>query len=603
MTPPLRFPVSLLLALAACVRVPPPDLGAPRAVDTGVSVTFGERKEGAPALEWDFGDGSPRQTAQAASHAFDRAGSYVVTARHDGRELSSVTLTATPRAFERALPATSGSALYLRRMDASLERAVDFAERAFGRGAGQRIVSGNPFVQLALELSTPAATGTAADPEEGLGVFTLPAFPGSIGLYGVTDGARALGLAVEVLSRDGGGPSWPGTDGSTRVRIADGREAALLLDRGYLYVALPELPKPPPEFADPPEDTPARDTGTNVTDFAPVVEAIRGSPAAGLEGTGLFAGVAPEAREGPVLLYSQVKQQGAATEQGAFASFSADKLRAAFTAHVRGKTLPAAAAVRHRLFEGAVPAGPVAVLGISVPPQDFVSFVFGEPGSEQRQRATVQAQGLGLPFEELLGAFTGEFAGLAWADVPEMFRRMGDPKSEEAGRPSPHGTAWLEAGLKDAAPVVVLLDALAGEPESGLERSQPAPETWKYRGKLGTRDASLQVTKDRARFELGRGVADRPTEELLARLRVKYGPAFLAEGHLSAAVDLGQLRREVDATTSVRGLSPVKLQLLKSFAAKVLDGLPPIDDVFLDAWGEEGGVRVRGRVDLREVSP
>jgi hypothetical protein len=129
------------------------------------------------------------------------------------------------------------------------------------------------------------------------------------------------------------------------------------------------------------------------------------------------------------------------------------------------------------------------------------------------------------------------------------------------------------------------------------------PGTFRYRGKLGTRDASLEVTKDRARFELGPGVADRPTEELLARLRVKYGHGFLGEGHLSAAVDLGQLRRELEATTSVRGLSPVKLQLLKSFAAKVLDGLPPVDDLFVDAWGEEGGVRVRGRVDLREAAP
>lgn len=603
MTPPPRVPVSLLLALAACVRVPPPDLGAPRAVDTGVPVSFGERAEGAPALEWDFGDGSPRVTGLTASHAFERAGSYVVTARHDGRELSSVTLTAVPRAFERALPSATGSALYLRRADVALERAVDFAERAFGRGAGTRIVSGNPFVQLALELATPAAPGTAADPEEGLGVFTLPAFPGTIGLYGVVDGPRALGLAVEVLSRDGGGPSWPGPDGSTRVRISDGREAALLVDRGYLYVALPELPKPPPEFADPPEDAPARDTGTNVTDFAPVVDAIRGSPATGLEGTGLFTGAAPEAREGPVLLYSQTKQEGAANEQGAFASVSADRLRAAFTAHVRGKALPVGASVRHRLFEGAVPAGPVAVLGVSVPPRDFVSFVFGEPGSEQRRGAAEEAQGLGLPFEALLGAFSGEFAGLAWVDVPEMFRHMGDPGSEEAGRPSPQGTVWLEAGLEDAAPVVVLLDALAGEPESGLERSQPAPETWQYRGKLGTRSASLQVRKDRARFELGTGVAERPTEDLLARLRVKYGPSFLEEGHLSAAVDLGQLRRELSATTAVRGLSPLKLQLLKSFAAKVLDGLPPVEDVFVDAWGEDGGVRVRGRVDLREVKP
>jgi hypothetical protein len=603
MTPPPRLSLSLFLAFAACVRVPPPDLGAPRDVDTGVPVSFGERKEGAPALEWDFGDGSPRVTAPAASHAFDRAGSYVVTARHEGRALSSVTLTALPRSFERALPASAGSALYLRRADAALERAVDFTERAFGRSISARIVSGNPFVQLALELSTPAASGTAADPEEGLGVFTLPAFPGTIGLYGVTDGARALGLAVEVLSRDGGGPSWPGADGSTRVRIADGREAALLVDRGYLFVAIPELPKPPPEFADPPEDAPARDTGTNVTDFAPVVDAVRGSPAAGLEGTGLFTGVAAEAREGPVLLYSQTKQEGAATGQGAFASFSADKLRAGFTAYVRGKSLPVAAAARHRLFEGAVPAGPVGVIGLSVPPQDFVSFIFGEPGSDQRQRAALEAQGLGLPFEEMLGAFTGEFAGLAWADVPDMFRRMGDPKSEEGPRPSPRGTMWLEAGLKDAAPVVVLLDALAAGPESGLERSQPMPGTFRYRGKLGTRDASLEVTKDRARFELGPGVADRPTEELLARLRVKYGHGFLGEGHLSAAVDLGQLRRELEATTSVRGLSPVKLQLLKSFAAKVLDGLPPVDDLFVDAWGEEGGVRVRGRVDLREAAP
>ena len=596
--PRTPWPLALSLLLSACVRVPPPDLGAPRVVDTGVPVAFGSPGKDAPVLEWDFGDGTPRENAPVAAHAWSRAGTFTVTARRDGEPLASVQLTAVPRPAERAVPAAAASALYLRRADAALERTVDFAERAFGKVAAAQWVSGNPLVKLALELAAPAEGETAADPDEGLGLFTLPEFEGSVGFFGIRDGERALAAAVASLAREGRPSSWSAPDGTLRVRLRDGREAAVLLDRGYLFVVVPELPAPPKEFADPPADGPARDTGMNRTDFAPVLGAIRGSPADGLEGTGLFAGVDPAARTGPVLLYSRTDPAAKLAEQGAFASIQVEPLRAGFISHVRGKDLkPGAGGAASQLLTAPVPAGPVAVLGLSVAPGDLVEFLVGAPGSEQRERSAASARQLGLPFEELLAAFTGEVASLAWVDVAEMFRRMA---AEEDPRPSPRGTLWFEAGLKDGAPLVVFLDALAAEKDSGLSRASSPAGTFAYSTELGEHAARLEISADRALLQLGSGEPGRPRESVLPRLRARYGETFLAPGHLSLAVDVGQARRDLEAVQEVKGLSRLKVQLLKSFAWRLFEELPPVEDLFVDAWGGPGGVRLRGRLDLRE---
>ncbi|MBM4381451.1 MAG: hypothetical protein FJ086_19440, partial [Deltaproteobacteria bacterium] len=530
----------LLLLSAACVRVPPPDLGAPRAVDTGVPISFGSTEKNAPALEWDFGDGSPREASSGAAHAWARAGSYTVTARHDGEVLATVQVTAVPRAIERALPAAASGALYLRRPDAALERTVDFFERAFGKGVAAKWISGNPLVKLALELAAPSERENASDPEEGMGVFTVPGFDGSVGCFGIRDADRALAVAVASLAREGGPSAWTAPDGTSRVRLRDGRESALLVDRGYLYVVIPDVPAPPPEFADPEEDAPARDTGMNTTDFAPALAAIRGSASGGLEGTGLFAGADPAARAGPLFLYTRTDPAAKLDAQGAFASMQVEPLRMGFTAHVRGKDWqPGAGARDSGLFSAPAPVGPVAVLGLSIPPEDLVSFVFGAPGSEQRQRAAASAQSLGLPFEQLLAAFTGEVASLAWVDVPEMFRRMA---AEEDPRPSPRGTFWVEAGLKDGAPLVVFLDALAAEKDGGVRAVPAGPGLRAYAAEIAEHPARLEISMARALMQLGEVDPARPREPLLPRLRARYGDTFLVPGHLSLSLDFGQLR-------------------------------------------------------------
>ena len=585
--------------LAACVRVPPPDLGAPRAVDTGVPISFGSTEKNAPALEWDFGDGSPREASSGAAHAWARAGSYTVNARHDGEVLATVQITAVPRPVERALPAAASGALYLRRPDAALERTVDFFERAFGKAVAAKWISGNPLVKLALELAAPSERENASDPDEGMGVFTVPGFDGSVGCYGIRDADRALAVAVASVAREGGPSAWTAPDGTSRVRLRDGREAALLVDRGYLFLVVPEIPAPPPEFAEPSPDGPARDTGMNSTDFTPVLSAIRGSPSEGLDGTGLFAGVDAAARAGPLLLYTRTDPTAKLAAQGAFASIQVEPLRAGFISHVRGKDWKAGAgAAPSGLYAAPVPVGPVAVLGLSVAPEDFVSFIFGAPGSEQRDRATASARTLGLPFEELLAAFTGEVASLAWVDVKEMFRRMA---VEEDPRPSPHGMLWVEAGLKDGAPLVVILDALAAEKDGGVRRAPAGPGMRAYKAEFAEHPARMEISAERALVQLGTVDTSRPQESLLPKLRARYGDSFLAPGHLSLSLDMGQLRREVEAVQEVKGLSRLKLEVLKSFAWRLFDELPPIEDLFVDAWGGEGGVRIRGRLDLREA--
>lgn len=597
MTRPFFIVASALLLLSTgCIkRQVWPSLGGPRAVDTGVPVTFGSEDPSAPELTYEFGDGSPPQTGKLIRHAYARAGSYQVFALHEGQPVDGVLLTAVPRRITRAMPEAIHGAIFLRKVKGNLDPFVDFFERLAGAEAAQAFVEENPLVELGMELS--AGQGALAergiDPEEGLGMFSVPGFEGSVALIGVTEGEKALQSLETQLTR-AGTPAWTGSDQTTRVRLKDGREAALFLDRGYLYVALPDTPAPPSEFADPPEDELARDTGMNHTDFTPAVDAVKKAHPLGFEGTGTLAGLEDGIAPGNLYVYAQTQAELAAKEQGAFLSFTFKQAEASVDGFVRAKTVPWSGRPKASFFK-ALPRGPVAALSASIPPEELATFFFGAPGSEQRVNAANKAKSAGIEFEALLSSLTGDLSAALYFDARAFYTAMAKAQSP---RPLPRGSAFLTAGLKDPAAFARFLDALSEGAPFEVKREAQEGNT-RYQGVAEGQPFEINVGKDELRLEAGEDASWRGSSELGEQLHARYGADAFGPGHLSVMVDVAQLREELSVTPTVAGVPAGKMQLFQSFAYSFLEQLPPVDQAFLDVAAVQGGAKLRGRVVLR----
>ncbi len=203
--------VALACFACGCFRALKPALADAR-VEAGVPVPFGA--EGGPDLEWDFGDGAT-QSGAWVQHAFARAGTYVVRSRRGGDEVAAATVTVHPRPLLRAVPPGATMAIWLPRLKGHLETAVDFLERLTGAETAQRWLENETLGSVAMELA--ATDRGAVDLDEGLGMFSLPGFDGSVALLGVVDEKRAMDVAVQRLEERGGmARAW--ADGSIDVK-------------------------------------------------------------------------------------------------------------------------------------------------------------------------------------------------------------------------------------------------------------------------------------------------------------------------------------------------------------------------------------------------
>ncbi|RKH07249.1 PKD domain-containing protein [Corallococcus carmarthensis] len=593
---PSPLPLFLLLAavglgVSSC-RGLRPDLGPERTLEAGVPEAFGSTAPKAPAITWDFGDGTPPRTAPGASHAWATAGRYTVRALDGEKELARVVLTVVPRPVLRAVPQDAQTVLWVPRLRGNVEGLVDFYERLVGAGNARRTLEETPLAPLLLR--SLSAGPSEVDPEEGFGFFLLPDFDGVVALLGVTDSKAALAAVAREL-RSAGHQVLPREDGSARVDPVDGGRSMLLFaDRGYVYLAVPDSPDAP---------EPGETVKALAVEESPDVERVRRRVEAlsgpGISENALLGELRGKVRDGSVFLFSAPPVPEAEKEdmpvRGFFGALAVQADQAeldGFLSSSRpllGSTRGPASALL-----GRAAAGPVAAAQLSVPPEELARLVFGSPESPRRQRTLERWRKQGLDAEPLLKALRGDVAMLVYFDAAAFFQ--GFIRDQ---RPSPKGTVVMEAGLTSVQPVLQLIQKQLQD-NALVFQKEAQGNTTRFRTRLMEQPVSLTLTPERATMEAGEVLTGRETGDVGATLRTRFGAEAFGPGHLSLMVDMGRLRADLAGVREVPGVSTGKLLASQVFVTALLEQLTPFEYGFLDFSPADGGGRLQGRVVLRE---
>jgi hypothetical protein len=578
--------VAVGLVGPGCRRAVKPDLGADRTVEAGIPQEFGSAQEAAAVVTWDFGDGSPSQTTSQAFHAYARAGTYTVRALDGSEEVGRVQLTVVPRPVLRAIPADATVAFYVPRIAEAVEPLVSFAEQLLGTEMARRQMEETLLLPLLLE-SVRGTGSQVVDAEEGFGLFSVPSFDGSVALVGILDGPPAMERVLKEFE-SAGRPVQRLRDGSARVEFEDEPAVLLFLDRGYLYLAMPEKP----------EETAGKPVRARAV-ATPDVEALRrhvtGFTGSGLSEAPMLTRLRGRVQEGSVYAYTSFpRPEQSEGFPGFFASLKVKEGRAELDGFMasdkpllEGKKGPVPALLNK------APMGPVATAMMSVPAEEMVNWLIGAPGSARRAEALAEWTAQGMDSEALIGAVRGDVTLLVYFDAPAFYRNFLVNK-----RPEPKGSVLFEAGLTRAEPVVAAVtkafEGSSWSVEKGADKG-----TTRFRGRIAEQPVVLTVGPDRLSVQAGESLEGRPTGDVGRALRERFGAGAFGPSHLSLMVDLGRLRAELDAPTQVPGVPPGQLSAAKAFGGAFMDQVTPFDHAFMDFAPEEGGARIRGRVVLR----
>lgn len=583
----------LLLTAPGCRRAVRLDLGGDRTVEAGVPTAFGSAEEGAPVVTWEFGDGQ-RATGARVTHAFPRAGTFTVRALDEGEEVGRAVLTVVPRPPLRAIPSDATIALYVPRLRGNVESMLSFYEQLIGPDNARRSLEGAPFMSLVLESLSESAAPGVVDPEEGLGFFMVPAFDGVVGLLGVTDPEAALDAAVREFE-SAGHEVRRDEEGLVRVLTPDGLPMFLFVDRGYLYLVMPE--ETPSETTvqeggvPPPSEPP-----TGSRDVAVVRRQVEALSGPGLSEVPLLQELRAKVAEGNVYLFSRPgKPQDSGGVSGLLASMrmreertEVDGFLSTEKALFGGRRGPESA-----LLEQA-PSGPVAAALFSVPPEELAKLVFGAPGSEQRARSVARMRARGLDAEALLSALRGDVALLAYFDAAAFYRNFILNK-----RPDVRGTLLVDAGLTRAGPVEEAITQWLETSGGTRPQVRRDGDLTHFRARLMEQPVTLSLRPERATLQVGEPLEKRPRVDVGAELRERFGTGAFEESHMTVMLDLGRLRAELEAPTEVPGVPVGQLAAAKALGTALLEQITPLDHAYLDFTPEEGGGRLKGRFVLR----
>jgi hypothetical protein len=590
--------VAVALVGPGCRRAVKPDMGPDRTVEAGVPVRFGAEGPDAPVVTWRFGDkAEPRKAAQA-SHAWARAGTYTVEALdEEGKVVGSARLTVVPRPLLRAIPAEADFAAFFPELRGKVQPVLDFSTRMMGRQVALESLREAPLLGLVVrELGEEKGPGLV-DVDEGLGVFSLPGFEGNVALLGVTEPEAALAAAVRQLEDSGARVLQHQPSGLVYLeRLREGPLGAFV-DRGYLYLVVPDSPE---------EGEVTHEGGTvDRPGSLETVEKVRAQVAA-LSGPGLSE--VPlmgelRAKGDPGLAYVFARP----AEEDAGSGFRG--LWGAVQVGQDGLSLEVSGlvATERPLFEGKqgppsallekAPAGAVAALLVSVPPDELAKLVFGDPGSERRERnlRRLAEQGFApTDAEALLGALRGDMAGLLYFDAAAFYRNF----IRGTRRPEPRGTLLLEAGLLRSQPVLEWLTRRMEERGQPFETVKQGTVT-SLRTRFMDQPVDVSVSSDQVVLHGGESLPQRPRESLGSALQGRFGGQAFAPGHISLLVDVGRLRSDLDSVQEVPGVPSMQLPVARALVGTLLDQLPPVDTVFFDFAPAEGGGRFRLRTTLR----
>jgi hypothetical protein len=575
-------------------------VGENRTVEAGVPVGFGSEAQDAPVVTWDFGDGTPPQQGARVSHAFPRAGTYTVRALVKGEReevLDSAQVTVVPRPVLRAIPADAEVAVFFSQLRGNVEPLLDFYSRLVGEERARGPLEEAPL--LSLVLRAPGGESQVVDFEEGVGFFSLPGFEGTVGLLGVTDSQAALDAVVKELESSGATVSQRQPEGTVLFQRQNGAPLGLFADRGYLYLVVPDADAE--EEADEDEEEEEAEPQARATPAA--VEAIR-ARIAGMSGPGLselplVAELRQKVGPGNVYLFARpVGEDASSGFRGVWAAFRAEEDRVELEGWVASEqTLLAGTPPPVPALLQKAPAGPLAAMMVSIPPEQLAKLAFGAPGSERRERTLQRLQEQGFDAagaDNLLSALRGDLALLVYFDAPAFYRNF----IRGSRRPEPRGTLLFEAGLVHSEPVVEWLTRRLKARAQPFEVVKGTDAT-RLRTRMMEQPVELTVTADRLTLLGGESLEGRAPGALGEVLRERFGAQAFGPGHLSAMVDVGRLRTELDAPQEVPGVPSQQLPVARSLVGTLLDQLPPVELFFFDFTPEQGGGRFKARIALR----
>ncbi|EPX58639.1 hypothetical protein D187_003837 [Cystobacter fuscus DSM 2262] len=591
--------VAVVLSAPGCHRAVKPEAGGDRTVEAGVPVDFGAEGRDAPVVSWDFGDGSPAQSGARVAHAFERPGTYAVRALDKGAVLASATLTVVSRPVLRAIPDDAEVALFFPQLRGNVDPLMGFMSQLVGESQVLQTLDAVPLLALVLRDVT-GGQARIVDPDEGLGFFSLPRFEGSVVLLGVADTQAAVDAVVKEVQSRGARVVRREPQGTVFLRRDNGMSMVVFPDRGYLYVVVPDAPESESEQE---EGTPQQVLAEVGDDGLAAVEEVRariqGASGSGLSEQPLLTSMRAKVGAGHVHVFARPEGNDAsASIQGLWAALTFQDTRADLEGWVvsdrslfQGGTAPGSELLAR------APLGPIAALTVSLPPETLAKLVFGSPGSERRAQTEQRMARQGLDaagVQGMLGALRGDLSLLAYLDAPAFYRNL--LKGERG--PEPRGSVLFQAGLVRSEPV---LEWLTGVLKS---RGQPF-EVLKDKGatRLRTRvfeqPVDVTLTADRLTLRGGESLEARAQGGVGEELRQRFGAQGFEPGHLSAMVDMGRVRSELDSPREVPGVPPQQLPVARALVGTLIDQLPPVESLFLDFAPEQGGGRFRMSTVLR----
>jgi hypothetical protein len=590
--------VAVALVGPGCRRAVKPDLGPDRTVEAGVPVRFGAEGPDAPVVTWRFGDKAAPQKAAQASHAWARAGTYTVEALdEEGKVVGSAQLTVVPRPLLRAIPAEADFAAFFPELRGKVRPVLDFYGKMMGRQQAVESLREAPLLGLVVQELGEGEGPGLVDVDEGLGVFSLPGFEGNVALLGVTEPEASLDAVVRQLEESGARVLKRQPTGLVYLERLQAGPLGAFVDRGYLYLVVPDAPE---------GEEVIHEGGTvDRPGSLETVEKVRAQVAA-LSGPGLselpLMGEL-RAKGDPGLAYLFVRPVGEDAASGVRGVWGALQVgQDGLSLEVSGLV-----ATERPLFEGKpgppsalldkAPAGAVAALHVSVPPEELAKLVFGDPGSERRERNLQRLAEQGFAptdAEALLGALRGDVSALLYFDAVAFYRNF----LRGNRRPEPRGTVLLEAGLLRSQPVLEWLTRRMEEREQPFETVKQGATT-SLRTRFMDQPVDVSVSSEQVVLHGGEALPQRPRESLGQSLQGRFGGQAFSPGHLSLMVDVNRLRSDLEAVQEVPGVPSMQLPVARALVGTLLDQLPPVDMLFFDFAPAEGGGRFRLRTTLR----
>lgn len=534
-------------------------------VEAGLDVPF----SASSSRRWDFGDGSTPVVGAQTTHAFAKAGRFVVRGFEGDALREQVSIIVAPRSVFHLVPPDVQWAVLARGLE-ELPPAVDFAERLVGPGSTQSWLERYPLHGWALDQASAGAQWV--DPREGLAFFGWEDSDDvRLSVVGVVDGQAAM-TALETWLVERGWERVSAVQGLHRLEL-EARALDLFVDRGALFAVDSPLTRRQPG----------------------VQQRIAAASSLGLEADGPTATALDALPSGGLVLWARAPA-GLSWKQ------LAGTLRLTPTeAHFEAKLLAPGPLWAVPVVSGSrlltrAPEAPIAVGVASIEPRQLAALVLGAPGTQRRNIVDRELLADGVDLDRAIEGFAGTFDTSAYVDVEGFVRST----IAAGGRPQPQGTLLFEAPVKDSAPIEALVDALVRRWQLEVKKTRER-QLRVWRGTLAGRPLDVALTEQGLFVKVGASLSAREPMDVGRMLADRFEGAFGA-GHLSLVFDVGQLRQELLLPRLMTGVDPRQALTAQALAVTVIDRLTQLDLALIDLSPTPDGAALQAVVRLRPKS-